>query len=109
MRQQLAPRDDEVPGSVPLKNPMFERLAREHASGMSMAQAFLAIGRKPDNAWRTFRRPAIQARVEYLRDEFNRMSGISLAAMQAGCCGSLMQMPRTFSRRTRLALCGCAN
>ncbi|MGA2313477.1 MAG: terminase small subunit [Xanthobacteraceae bacterium] len=83
MRQQLAPRDDEVPGSAPLKNPMFERLAREHASGMSMAQAFLAIGRKPDNAWRTFRRPAIQARVEYLRDEFNRMSGISLAAMQA--------------------------
>jgi len=83
MRHQLAPRDDEVPGSAPLKNPMHERLAREYAAGASMAEACRAIGREPDNAWRTFRRPEIQARVEYLRDEFNRMSGISLAAMQA--------------------------
>ena len=28
-------------------------------------------------------RPEIQARVEYLRGEFNRMAGISLAALQA--------------------------
>ncbi len=83
MRQQFAPRDGEVPGSAPLKNPMHERLAREYASGMSMAAACRMVGREPDNAWRTFGRPAIQARVEYLRDEFNRMSGVTLAALQA--------------------------
>ncbi len=83
MRRQLAPRDDEVPGSAPLKNSMHERLAREYAAGASMAEACRMVGREPDNAWRTFRRPEIQARVEYLRDEFNRMAGIGLAALQA--------------------------
>ncbi len=85
--QQTARRDeDRVPGSAPLKNPEHEKLAREYAAGASMAGAWRAIGRDPmknGNQWRTFRRPDIQARVEYLRGEFNRMAGISLAALQA--------------------------
>jgi hypothetical protein len=50
-----------------------------------MAESWRAIGRDPaiGNQSRTFRRPEIQARVEYLRSEFNRMAGISLAALQA--------------------------
>jgi hypothetical protein len=82
----LARRDEErAPGAAPLKNPEHEKLAREHAAGASMAEAWRAVGRDPalGNQSRTFRRPNIQARVEYLRGEFNRMAGISLAALQA--------------------------
>ena len=82
----LARRDEErAPGAAPLKNPEHEKLAREYAAGASMAEAWRAIGRDPaiGNQSRTFRRPEIQARVEYLRGEFNRMAGISLAALQA--------------------------
>jgi hypothetical protein len=81
----LAHRDEDQPGSSPLKNPEHEKLAREHAAGASMAEAWRAVGRDPalGNQSRTFRRPNIQARVEYLRGEFNRMAGISLAALQA--------------------------
>jgi hypothetical protein len=76
---------DDAPGSAPLKNPQHEKLAREFAAGASMADAWRAIGRNPaiGNQSRAFRRPEIQARVEYLRGEFNRMAGISLAALQA--------------------------
>jgi hypothetical protein len=83
-RPPLAHRDEDAPapGSSPLKNPMHERLAREHAAGASMAEAWRAVGRDPGNQSRTFRRPNIRARIEYLRGEFNRMSGISLAALQ---------------------------
>jgi Terminase small subunit len=73
-------------GSLPLKNPKHEKLAREYAAGASMADAWRAIGYDPEknnNAWRTFQRPEIQSRVEYLRAEFNKMAGISLAALQA--------------------------
>ena len=45
-----------------------------------------AIGRDPaksNNARRTFHRPEIQERIEYLRGEFNYQAGISLAALQA--------------------------
>src|SRR5580704_4806801 len=72
-------------GSQPLKNAEHETLARERAAGTSMAEAWRVIGRDPavGNQWRTFQRPDIQARVDYLRNEFNRMSGISLAALQA--------------------------
>jgi hypothetical protein len=69
---------------LPLKNPRHEKLAREYAAGATQAEAWRAtFGREPDNASRTFHRPEIQARVEYLRGEFNRMAGISLAALQA--------------------------
>ncbi len=72
-------------GSFPLKNPVHEKLAREYAAGASMADAWRAIGRDPatGNQSRTFRRPDILARVEYLRGELNRMAGVSLAALQA--------------------------
>jgi hypothetical protein len=72
-------------GIAPLKNSEHEKLAREFAAGASMATAWRAIGRDPatGNQWRTFQRPEIQARIEYLRGEFNRMAGISLAALQA--------------------------
>jgi hypothetical protein len=85
MGQPLAHRDENQAGSSPLKNPAHEKLAREYAAGASMAEAWRAIGRDPaiGNQSRTFRRPEIQARVEYLRGEFNRMAGISLAALQA--------------------------
>lgn len=86
MGRQPAPQnEDQAPGSAPLKNPEHEKLAREYAAGASMADAWRSIGRDPTigNQSRTFRRPEIQARVEYLRGEFNRMAGISLAALQA--------------------------
>jgi hypothetical protein len=73
-------------GSRPLKNPKWEALAREYASGESQAGAWRVVfGREPStgNASSTFRREAIQARVEYLRGEFVKMSGVSLAALQA--------------------------
>jgi len=85
MAQQVAAFRDEAPGSAPLRNTVHEKLARERAAGASMAEAWRAIGRDPANGnqSRTFARPEIQARVEYLRAEFNRMAGISLAALQA--------------------------
>jgi hypothetical protein len=76
----------DAPGSLPLKNPKHEKLAREYAAGASMADAWRAIGYDPgksNNAWRTFQRPEIQSRVENLRAEFNKMAGVSLAALQA--------------------------
>jgi hypothetical protein len=51
-----------------------------------MSDAWRAIGRDPaksNNARRTFHRPEIQERIEYLRGEFNYQAGISLAALQA--------------------------
>jgi hypothetical protein len=74
-----------VPGAAPLKNPRHEKLAREYAAGASKAEAWRAIGRDPSigNQSRTFRRPDICARVEFLRRQFNEMAGISLAALQA--------------------------
>jgi len=76
---------DEAPGALPLKNPQHEKLAREFAAGASMAASWRAIGRDPavGNQWRTFRRPDIQDRIAFLQNEFNRMAGISLAALQA--------------------------
>jgi hypothetical protein len=81
----LRERDNSTPGSRPLKNPRHEKLAREYAAGASKAEAWRAIGRDPTigNQSRTFQRADIQARVEYLRGEFNRMAGVSLAALQA--------------------------
>jgi hypothetical protein len=72
-------------GSCPLKNPQHEKLAREYAGGATMAAAWRTIGRDSaiGNQWRTFRRADIQARVKYLRDQFNEMAGIGLAALQA--------------------------
>jgi hypothetical protein len=72
-------------GSKALKNPRHEKLAREVAGGNSMAVAWREAGLDPkaSNASRTFRRPEILARVEYLRGEFNKMAGLSLAALQA--------------------------
>jgi hypothetical protein len=61
----LAHRDeDRASGSSPLKNPEHEKLAREHAGGASLAEAWRAVGRDPalGNQSRTFRRPNIQAR-----------------------------------------------
>jgi Terminase small subunit len=86
--RDLQRRDGGAPelGSLPLKNPKHEKLAREFASGTSMNEAWRAIGYDPEknnNAWRTFQRPEIRSRVEYLRAEFNKMAGISLAALQA--------------------------
>jgi Terminase small subunit len=76
---------DAVPGSKALKNPRHEKLAREVAAGNSMATAWREAGLDPkaSNASRTFRRPEIQERVEFLRQEFNRHAGISLAALQS--------------------------
>jgi hypothetical protein len=72
-------------GKLPLKNPRHEKLAREYAAGASKADAWRAAFGDPStgNASRTFGRPEIQARVEFLRGEFNKMAGISLAALQA--------------------------
>jgi hypothetical protein len=73
-------------GSKALKNSRYEALARERAAGATMADAWRAIGRDPaksNNQARVFRRPEVQARVEYLRDEWNRLAGLSLAALQA--------------------------
>jgi hypothetical protein len=76
--------DDPLPGSQPLKNGRHERLARERAAGMSMADAWREThGREPANASRTFSRPDIQARVTFLREKFNDLAGLSLAALQA--------------------------
>jgi hypothetical protein len=74
-----------ISGSKALKNPRHELLAREVAGGNSMAAAWREAGLDPkaSNASRTFRRPEIQERIEFLRQEFNRMAGISLAALQA--------------------------
>jgi hypothetical protein len=79
------PVEPSEPGSQPLKNAEHETLARARASGASLAEAWREVGRDPavGNQWRTFQRPDIQARVEYLRNDFNRMAGISLAALQA--------------------------
>jgi hypothetical protein len=76
---------NDAPGSRALKNPQHEKLAREYAAGASKAEAWRAIGRDPTigNQSRTFQRADIQARVEYFRGEFNRMAGVSLAALQA--------------------------
>ena len=78
-------RRDDALGSRPLKNPQHEKLAREYAAGASKAEAWRTIGRDPaiGNQSRTFQRPDILARVEHLRGAFNRMAGISLAALQA--------------------------
>jgi hypothetical protein len=77
------PGHEDAPGSRPLKNSRHERLAREYAAGASKAEAWrVAHGREPANASRTFRRSDIQARVEFLRSEFTRQAGISLAALQ---------------------------
>ena len=86
--RELRTRVDDAsgPGSSPLKNPAHERLAREYAAGASMSDAWRAIGRDPaksNNARRTFRRAEIQERIEFLRGEFNRMAGVSLAALQS--------------------------
>jgi hypothetical protein len=73
-------------GSKPLKNPRHEKLAREYAAGATRADAWRAVfGREPNtgNASRTFRRTDIQDRVEYLRGEFCRQAGVSLASLQA--------------------------
>jgi hypothetical protein len=73
-------------GSKPLKNPRHEKLAREFAAGASKADAWRAVfGREPTsgNPSRTFRRQEIQDRVEFLRAEFCRQAGISLASLQA--------------------------
>jgi hypothetical protein len=73
-------------GKLPLKNHRHEKLAREYAAGAPKADAWRAVfGAEPStgNASRTFGRPEIQARVEFLRGEFNKMAGISLAALQA--------------------------
>jgi hypothetical protein len=78
--------DKQAFGSKPLKNPRHEKLAREFAAGASKADAWRAVfGREPNtgNASRTFRRPEIQDRIEFLRAEFCRHAGISLAALQA--------------------------
>jgi hypothetical protein len=76
---------ESVLGSAPLKNSQHEKLAREYAAGASKAEAWRAIGRNPSvgNQSRTFRRTDICARVEFLRGEFCRQAGISLAALQA--------------------------
>jgi hypothetical protein len=85
--RELRRRDADAPepGSLPLVNSRHETLAREFAAGNSMTDAWRAIGRDPaksNNAWRTFRRPDIQARIEYLRSEWNRLAGLSLGALQ---------------------------
>jgi len=84
MNAQLQ-RQEGVPGWKSLKNPRHERLAREVAAGSSMLAAWREVGLDPkaSNASRTFRRHEIQTRIEYLRGEFNKMAGISLAALQA--------------------------
>jgi hypothetical protein len=85
MNARLQHHETVVPGSKALKNPRHEKLAREVAGGNSMAAGWREAGLDPkaSNASRTFRRPEIQERVEFLRQEFNRMAGISLAALQA--------------------------
>jgi hypothetical protein len=77
---------EQLVGSKPLKNSRHEKLAREFAAGASKADAWRAVfGREPNtgNASRTFRRLEIQDRIEFLRGEFCRQAGISLAALQA--------------------------
>jgi len=63
-----------VLGAAPLKNSRHEKLAREYAAGASKAEAWRAIGRDPakGNQSRTFQRPDICARVEFLRGEYCR-------------------------------------
>jgi len=76
--------DAKASGALPLKNPRHEKLAREYASGATQAEAWrTTFGREPStgNASRTFARAEIQARIEYLRAEWNRMAG--LAALQS--------------------------
>jgi hypothetical protein len=78
--------DAKASGALPLKNPRHEKLAREYASGATQAEAWRStFGRDPStgNASRTFARAEIHARIEYLRAEWNRMAGISLAALQS--------------------------
>jgi hypothetical protein len=83
MERQIVGRSGAEAGSLPLKNAVHERLAREHAAGASQAEAWRTIGRISNNSSRTFRRPEIQARIEFLRRQFNEMAGVSLAALQA--------------------------
>jgi hypothetical protein len=78
--------DATASGSAPLKNPRFEKLSREFAAGATQADAWrAAYGTDPStgNPSRTFARPEVEARIEFLRDAFNRQAGISLAALQA--------------------------
>jgi hypothetical protein len=84
MNAQLQHHENAV-GSKALKNPRHEKLAREVAAGSSMSAAWREAGLDPkaSNASRTFRRPEVLARIEYLRGEFNKMAGLSLAALQA--------------------------
>jgi hypothetical protein len=85
-RRELETRDAKASGTLPLKNPKHEKLAREYAAGNSQAAAWrTTFGREPStgNASRTFARPEIHARIDYLRGEFNRLAGLSLAALQA--------------------------
>jgi hypothetical protein len=89
-------------GSLPLKNAAHERLAREHVSGASRAEAWRALGRKGNNSSRTFRSPEIQARVEFLRRQFNEQAGISLAALP-GCCALPMPTSRRIFSKVKTA------
>lgn len=83
MHSRCESADSASDGSRALKNSRHERLALEYVGGASKAEAWRTVfGREPANAARTFRRPNIQARVEYLRGELNRLAGISLAALQ---------------------------
>jgi hypothetical protein len=79
-------RDAKASGSVPLKNPRFEKLSREFAAGATQSDAWrAAYGSEPStgNPSRTFARPEIQTRIEFLRNKFNEMAGLSLSALQA--------------------------
>jgi hypothetical protein len=84
-QSQREVRDAKASGSVPLKNPKFEKLSREFAAESRQADAWRAVyGRDPStgNPSRTFARPEIIARIEFLRAEFTRQAGVSLAALQ---------------------------
>jgi len=65
-----------------LRNPVHDSMCRDVAGGMSREAAWRAHGFGSRNSTRFFKRPEVAARVDELRDEFNKGSAISLAYLQ---------------------------
>jgi Terminase small subunit len=65
-----------------LRNPVHESMCRDVAGGMSREAAWRSAGFGSRNSTRFFKRPEVAARVEELREEFNKGSAISLAYLQ---------------------------
>lgn len=68
----------------PLRNHTHEAFCREVAGGAAPAHAWVIIGKEEtsNNSARLMRRPVIVERIEELRREFNRTSGIQLRWLQ---------------------------